>query len=281
MYQSKRELKIAIIQPNTRELDLDYNFKISARMLKKAASKGAEIAVTPECMLDGYSFDSPEFQRQPEEYCINPGKSKFYQDFQKIAEQLGMYLIIGMSLVGNEDGNGTLRNAAVLFSPDGKEVGKYFKSHSTYNNLEAIFYKHGESFPVFELDFCQSKAKVGIMICYDRQLPEPARLLRLNGAEVIFNPAATGNFLRGWNTRLVQTRAYENKCFVVSVNHAFPRITGRSFVARPDGKLIHRSPWWQCVRVVTVDLTECTNKADAIKTRRPTLYSGIIEESKY
>lgn len=160
-----------------------------------------------------------------------------------------------------------------MFGPDGKEACRYAKVHSTFGNIEARFYRHGESFPVFNVD----GAGVGIMICYDRQLPETARLLRLNGAGVILNPAATGNFSRGWNTRLLQTRAYENGCFVVSVNHAFPRLNGRSLACDPGGKVIARCPPWECEKVVSLDIEQVHEKASILHTRRQSVYGGLLD----
>jgi predicted amidohydrolase len=114
------------------------------------------------------------------------------------------------------------------------------------------------------------------MICYDRQLPEPARILRVKDASVIFNPSATNNFAARWNTPLLQTRAYENKCYVVSVNHAFPRLCGLSLVTDPNGRVVKRLPPWQTVRVVTLDLDLVARKQKALLTRRPSTYQALL-----
>ncbi|MHA1369479.1 MAG: carbon-nitrogen hydrolase family protein [Promethearchaeota archaeon] len=270
-------LKVGIIQIRTRKLDLDWNYKNCIKMIEKAVKSGARVVCTPECMLDGYSFDDQRFQREPEKYCVDPGNSEYYQGFKSLAERTRVCLLIGMS-IKEESNDVAYRNAVVVFGPDGKEVGHYYKVHSTFNNLEARFYKHGEHYPVFDLhlDGFEKPVKIGVMICYDRQLPEPARILRIKGACIIFNPSATCNFNRDWNTHLIQTRAYENKCYVVSVNHAFPRMNGLSFASNPNGKVIMRCPPWNCIRIINLNLELFGNNKPALMTRRPTTYSEIL-----
>ncbi|MHA1999704.1 MAG: carbon-nitrogen hydrolase family protein [Promethearchaeota archaeon] len=271
------KLKVAIIQASTKRNDLDHNFRVTEKLILRARKKGARIACTPECMMDGYAFDTDEFQLEPVKYCIDPGKSKHYEKLKELARRTRIFIIVGMSLV---ETGGVYRNAALVFDPHGHEVGRYFKAHSTYENMEATFYRHGDEFPVFTLDVDGLQVRIGLMICYDRQVPEVARILRVNGAEIIFNPAATGNFSRGWNTRLVQTRGYENNCYVVSVNHAAPRINGRSFAVDPSGKVIARCHRKQCVKIVTIDLGKTREGTKILGTRRPSIYSDLVKPSK-
>lgn len=269
------QITIGLIQPATKKLHLDHNLAKSRRLIKKAADGGADIVCTPECMLDGYSFDSDEFQEDPSNYCIEDDKDDEYiLKFSDMAQKAEVYMIIGCSLMQKDKKTNepVYRNAALLFDPDGEIAGKYYKVHSTYKNLEATFYKHGESIPVFPVTVRDETFKIGIMICYDRQLPETARILRLKGAEIIFNPAATGNFRRRWNTNLMRTRAYENRCFVVSVNHAAPRINGRSFAVDVKGNVIKRLPHWNSFRNVTVDTQSVRNEEHNLRTRRPSVY---------
>lgn len=275
------ELKIGIIQPNTWQNDLQANFDTCQEMIVKAARRGAHIICTPECALDGYAFDTKLFQADPSRYCVKPG-SRYWNAFSELAKELSVYMIIGMSLLepSRHQESPVYRNAAILFTPDAREPGRYYKAHSTYGNFEASFYTHGESFDVFPVTTSKGTCTIGIMTCYDRQMPETARMLRVRGAEVIFNPAATGNMKRGWNTRLLQTRAYENKCFVVTVNHAAPRINGRSLICDPDGKIVKRCPPWQVVRTVRVDIDKARAKQHDLCTRRPSIYHPLLEPTK-
>lgn len=269
----KLQIKVGIVQPNTIQMDLDQNSVQSIRLIRTVAKKGAQIICTPECMLDGYSFEKPEFQAHPEKYCV-PLSSPYCGQFQKLAQELHLYLILGLSL---QEAPQIRRNAALLITPGGEIQGYYSKIHSTLKNMEAIFYAHGTDYPIFPIRINNIDIKIGIMICYDRQMPECARNLAIHGAEIIFNPAATGNFRAAWNTHLIQTRAYENKVYIVSVNHAWPRINGLSFITSPNGKVIKRLPPWQSIGVQTLNIDEVRKKRKDLHTRRPSTYQGLLD----
>jgi predicted amidohydrolase len=268
-------VRVGLIQANTRKLDLDYNLHVLETMARKAVARGASIICTPECMLDGYSFNDPAFQTDPSRYCLDIETSTHARACKEIASSLGVHVIAGMSIV-DQGLPEIYRNAAILITPGGVVAGAYYKAHSTSGNIEANFYRPGDAFPVFDVTLGDVATRIGIMICYDRQIPEVARALRVNGAEIIFNPSATNNYRAGWNTRLLQTRAYENKCFVVSVNHARPRSCGRSVVLNPSGRVVARLPPWQHVTIVELDVGEARAREKDIATRRPGIYGDLV-----
>ncbi len=291
-----KKIKIGIIQVNTERCNIEKNANKAIDLIKEAHQKGAQIVCTSECMLDGYGFDSEEFKAHPEKYAFT-AKSEIVQRFFDLAKELGIYLALGLSLKApkhdptdsnkreNTNESSPYRNCVLLVGPDGKERGKYYKIHSTFQNYEADFYEHGTETPVFNLDLNNSPVKVGFMICYDRQMPETARMLKIKGAEIIFNPVATGNFksrwFPHWNTRLMRTRAYENDVFIVSVNHAAPRLTGHSLVVDPKGKRIKTLSRWQQAKVVEINLNKIEDSGHHLYTRRPSVYSSLLEDSKY
>ncbi len=85
---------------------------------------------------------------------------------------------------------GVYYNTAAVIDADGTYLGKYRKTHIPQTNgfWEKYYFKPGNlGYPVFETKY----AKIGVYICYDRHFPEGARILGLNGAEIVFNPSAT------------------------------------------------------------------------------------------
>jgi len=96
-------------------------------------------------------------------------------------------------------------NTAILIDREGKLVGSYRKTHLPQEEVEAGL-TPGDSYPVFETDF----GRIGILVCWDIQFPEPARALALQGAEIILIP------IWGGNETLLRARAIENHVFVVS-----------------------------------------------------------------
>jgi predicted amidohydrolase len=96
-------------------------------------------------------------------------------------------------------------NTAPLFDREGKLVGKYEKFYPYDPELDEGV-TPGSHFPVFDTDF----GKVGIMICYDSWFPEVARMLRLNGAELVLFPSA------GYYADLMPARTADNGLWIAA-----------------------------------------------------------------
>lgn len=79
---------------------------------------------------------------------------------------------------------------------------------------------------VVELETDRGKVKIGIMICYDREFPEVARLLMLEGAEIIFTPNACT--LENNRIAQFQARGLENMMCVAMANYPQPKNNGQS-----------------------------------------------------
>lgn len=119
----------------------------------------------------------------------------------------------------------------------GNYIGKYRKVQAWIPEPGG-----GDSFPVFKTDI----GNIGLTICYDGSFPEPARLLSLNGAEIIFRPSEWNDpfsteGLDWWKIEN-QARAIENHCCVAAVScvgedevHLYP---GRSMVVDPYGRIL-------------------------------------------
>ena len=113
-------------------------------------------------------------------------------------------------------------NSAVIFGPNGETLLKYRKhtipsSQVHFKNVtEQYFFEPGNlGFPVVSTPF---GAKVGMVICYDRNLPEPTRCVALNGADLIFIPVATTKgALSRWEL-LLRARAAENVVYVAAAS---------------------------------------------------------------
>jgi predicted amidohydrolase len=100
--------------------------------------------------------------------------------FAAKAKQYGYWLAAGMAVPGDEK----LTNSAVVFGPDGSRQGQFNKSFLWH--FDSTWFTPGTEFPVWDMGF----AKVGILICADGRMPEVARSLKLNGAEIILDLTA-------------------------------------------------------------------------------------------
>ncbi|MCK6531133.1 acyltransferase [Myxococcota bacterium] len=140
---------------------------------------------------------------------------------------------------------GVYYNTAVVLDADGATLGIYRKNHipQTAGFWEKYFFKPGNlGYPTFQTRY----ARVGVYICYDRHFPEGARILGLNGAEVVFNPSATVAGLSQYLWKLEQpAHAVANGYFVAASNRVgteapwgIGRFYGTSYVVDPRGRFL-------------------------------------------
>ncbi len=99
----------------------------------------------------------------------------------------------------------------------------------------------GTDYPVFDTDF----GRIGMMICWDVQYPEPARALGLRGAEIILLPIWDGN------ETLTAARAIENQVFLVTSSYGAP-----TQILDPNGKQIALAPEIGTAAIATIDLNK-------------------------
>ena len=117
------------------------------------------------------------------------------------ARKYGMYLVAGLT---EREGH-TVYNTAVLIDRHGAVAGKYRKVYLPREEVEGGV-TPGSTWPVFDTDF----GRIGMMICWDNEYVDGARAMALQGAEILFVPAA-GGYLT-----LLKARALENHLYVVS-----------------------------------------------------------------
>lgn len=201
-------MKIALLQllPAGSEAE---NRKKGAEWCRRAKEAGADIALFPEMWSCGYSF--PQDVAALKTAAID-ADGAFVSSFGELAAQLQM--AIGITFL--EKYEPSPRNSLALFDRFGRRVLSYAKVHTCDFGEERVL-TAGDSFHVAELDTAEGSVKVGAMICYDREFPESARILMLEGAELILVPNACPMEIN----RLSQLRgrAYENMCAIATANY--------------------------------------------------------------
>ena len=234
-------IRVGLIQMNARLYDKEYNLARTEKLIREAAARGARIVCTPEAAVQGYarvdlppgtSTDAPQIVAERAKILAAaetiPGPAT--NRFAALAKELGIWIVFGM----DENRGGKMFNTAVLMNHQGQIVGTYSKVH-LQNWMLASGVNHGDSFPVWDIEIGGVKVKVGIEICYDIQHPEATRELALGGAEIVFNPYCTDDFSRPLLVHLYQTRALENRLFIVRVNYGAPRNSGTSSILDFEG----------------------------------------------
>jgi N-carbamoylputrescine amidase len=151
------------------------------------------------------------------------------------------------------------RNTLTLFDRDGGEILTYAKVHLGPWDPPDNVCMAGNDFPVASLDTAEGSVRVGAMTCFDREFPEAARVLMLNGAELILTPNACDLDDRRsgvGDIRLAQfrARAFENLVAVAMANYAAPQNDGRSVAFYPDGVQIVQGNSEEGIVMAEVDL---------------------------
>jgi len=280
-------IRVGLIQMNAREFDKPFNLERAEALIRMAAARGARIVCTPEVAVQGYprvhleddqTADSPEVRRERERIlaAAEPVPGPATQEFARIARDLGIWIVFGI----DENRGGKLFNDAVLMNPAGEIVGIYSKVH-LQNWMLASGVNRGDDFPVWEISVGGVPVKVGLQICYDIQHPESTRELALGGAEVVFSPYCTRDFSRPLLVHLFQTRALENRLYLVRVNFASPRNSGTSSILDFEGATLDELDQSEGVLVADLDLAAlrkvraASNPVYGPQNRHPTAYQRI------
>ena len=162
---------------------------------------------------------------------------------QKLAKKHQMVIV---SPIYETPTTGTYYNTAAVIDADGSLLGIYRKNHIPHcapGFWEKFYFKPGNlGYPVFQTRY----AKVGVYICYDRHFPDGARILGLNGAEIVFNPSATVKGLSEYLWKLEQpAHAVANQYFVGASNRVgvegpwkIGQFYGQSYFCDPRGQMI-------------------------------------------
>ena len=199
------------------------NLEKGLAFCKKAKELGADIALFPEMWSNGYRiYDRPASQWKAEAISAN---SDFVNAFGTLAGTLDM--AIGITFLEQYQDNP--RNSMVLFDRFGARKLAYAKVHTCDFDVERAL-TPGEAFQTATLDTACGPVQVGAMICYDREFPESARILMLQGAELILVPNACPMELNRLSQ--LRARAYENMLAVATCNYpaSVPDCNGGSSV---------------------------------------------------
>ena len=275
-------MKIALMQllPAGSEAE---NRKKGAEWCRRAKETGADIALFPEMWSCGYSFPRDVDALRAAAIAAD---GDFVNSFGELAARLQM--AVGITFL--EQYEPSPRNSFVLFDRFGRRVLSYAKVHTCDFGEERVL-TAGDCFPVSELDKAEGKVKVGAMICYDREFPESARILMLEGAELILVPNACPMEIN----RLSQLRgrAYENMCAIATANYpkGQPDCNGHSTVfdgvaylpneEAPRDTCLLEAPAEEGVYLAELDLALLReyrrSEVHGNAYRRPELYGKILD----
>lgn len=216
-------IKVALLQMTGCGYDRAANLAKGDAFCRRARAMGADIALFPEMWSIGMTFFNPQHNGEREHWQAQAisRDDPFIIHFRELARELRM----AIALTYLERWEGAPRNSVSLIDRHGEISLTYAKVHTCEFDVECAL-TPGEGFPVGQLDTEHGDVKVGFMICYDREFPESARILMLQGAELILTPNACT--LEHHRLSQFKTRAFENMVGVAMTNYAAPQNNGHS-----------------------------------------------------
>jgi len=253
-------------------------------LIEEAAQRGVQVLCLQE-LFNGPYFCAEQQVRWYEMVERIPDGPTI-QTMQAIAKKHGMVMVVP---IYEEEITGIYYNAAAVIDGDGKYLGKYRKHHIPHvapGFWEKFYFRPGNlGYPVFNT----AAGKIGVYICYDRHFPEGARILGLNGAEIVMNPSATVAGLSEYLWKLEQpAHAVANGYFVGAINRVgiekpcnIGEFYGQSYFCDPRGQLITVASRDKDELVVAdLDLAliqQVRNTWQFYRDRRPETYGAITD----
>ncbi len=196
------------------------NLEKGVQWCRCAKTMGADLALFPEMWNCGYCFpQDPVLLR----HAAVSRDGTFFRTFQALARELDMAIAVTYL----EQYDPAPRNTVTVFDRFGRESLTYAKVHTCDFGDERCL-TPGDQFYTANLDTAGGPVRVGAMICYDREFPESARILMLQGAEILLVPNACPMEINRLSQ--LRARAFENMAGIATANYAFgqPDCNGHS-----------------------------------------------------
>lgn len=287
-------MKTGIIQQHN-TADKRYNMQRLAESIKALASEGAELIILQElhnslyfCQVENVNnFDLAE---------PIPGPSTEF--FGSLAKELGVVIVTSLF---EKRAAGLYHNTAVVIERDGTIAGKYRKMHIPDDPAyyEKFYFTPGD-LGFHPID--TSVGRLGVLVCWDQWYPEAARLMALQGAEMLIYPTAIGfessdepaeqqRQREAWTT-VQRGHAVANGLPVVAVNRVGHETDpsgmtggiefwGSSFVAGAQGELLYRASDHEEERkIIDIDLAHSEQVRrwwPFLRDRRIDKYTDIVK----
>jgi predicted amidohydrolase len=262
-------MKIALYQGPGHINDPEAGFALMGEKAAAAKANGADLLIMPEMYLSGYNI-GPAHARKFAVTEAGLAPARAIAADQKIALVFGYPELMGDAVA----------NSAVLIGPDGEILLNYRKSHLFGDLDRAMFKEVGSKFAIAAL----GEFKIGLLICYDIEFPEPARMVALAGADILLVPTAQMEPYVQVAKYVIPARAYENQMFVAYANHSGTGdgldYIGLSSICGPDGAVLAAAGKGEEMIYAVCEAAHQAKVREAdplMADRRPELYGPIAK----
>ncbi|MED3562628.1 carbon-nitrogen hydrolase [Bacillus xiapuensis] len=278
------KITIGLIQIKCGE-DITGNVDYTIEKIKEAAQKGAQIICLQELFNAQYFPQTVSVKGYD---LAIPTDSSTLQTMASLARHLEVVLIVPFY---EKAARGIYFNSAAVFDADGTYLGTTRKNHipdGPQYHEKYYFVPGNTGYPVYETRY----GKIGVGICWDEWFPEVARILALQGAEILFYPSAIGSepdhpelsTRRAWE-KAISAHGISNGVFVAAVNRVGQEkdmtFYGGSFVSNTLGDIIQSLDAQEGILIQEIDKREIDltrNLLQFLRDRRPDTYKPLLSQ---
>lgn len=258
-------MKIAAIQLDVVLGQVETNYAAVEKAIGEAAHTGADIVVLPEM------WNTSFYPTNVQDLADDQGKCTQHV-LMTLAKTYGIHIVGGSVAVRKEN---SVYNTTYIVNRQGQIVGTYDKVHLFAPGGEDTVFQAGNALSVFTLD----GITMASIICYDLRFTEWVRMAALQGAKVLFVPAAWPDVrIDHWQI-LNRARAIENQLVVVAVNQCGVAGTlqfgGHSMIIDPLGSVLAEGAKEPAILTADVDvgaIDSIREDINVFRDRRPSLY---------
>lgn len=219
-------MNISLGQFKPKLQDKPFNMEKIKKMMKEGKKQQSNLILFPEMSLTGYLLE--DSTKLFAEEVTGPSIT----ELREYCRKLEIDIIISFP----EKEKQHYFITALYIDCTGKIQGKYRKTHLFHT--ESNYFTNGQDYHVIDTQW----GKVGIMICYDLEFPEVARLLRMKGADFICVPTANMKPYEKYQEVYVRSRAMENEIPIVICNRIGQEgnldFFGNSMVVDHEGQVL-------------------------------------------
>jgi beta-ureidopropionase len=264
-------MRISLIQISLTS-DVQKNKKSVLGMMERAASQGADLVLTPEVCLSPFFPQYPGRDVSQYEVRID---DEIVGEFQAVCKKLKLMASPNFYLV--EDGN--RYDASLLIDAQGELLGVSKMVHicqAPYFYEQDYYTPSDTGFKVYETNIC----KIGIVICFDRHMPESIRTCVLRGAQIILIPTANTTRepreLFEWELRVaaMQNGVYIACCNRVGIEDDM-EFYGESIIVDPNGNIVAKADATEQILSADIDLS----LVEVTRMNRP--YLALLRTEAY
>lgn len=225
--------KVAIAQVES-STDKRDNLRTALSMIESAGGRGAELVAFPEFLM---AFSPPSQSAEELAQVAETVDGSFISALRGAARK--NHIAVLATIYETAPVVNRVFDTAVWLDALGQIVMVYRKLHL----YDAFGFRESDKFQPgsdFAAPVISAQCRFGVMICYDLRFPEMARMLALEGANVLVSPSGwvQGDLkIDHWQT-MVKARALENGCYLIAPGQTGNIYLGHSMIVDPLGRTI-------------------------------------------